>query len=70
MSIFGPENKKHFVLAIILLAAVANARLRVELGIDALEQNNHGALSGKHSELVTNQSRVDSHSNKTQVLPN
>jgi uncharacterized protein YbbC (DUF1343 family) len=70
MSIFGTENKKHFVLAIILLAAAANARPSVELGIDVLEQNSYVLLHGKRVGLITNQTGVDSHRNKNRILLN
>jgi len=68
MSIFGPENKKHFALAIIFLVGAANARATVELGIDVLEQSNYAMLRGKRVGLITNQTSIDSHGNRTRVL--
>src|SRR6266705_6926431 len=68
MSIFGPENKKHFALSIIFLVGAANACAAVELGIDVLEQSNYSMLRGKRVGLITNQTSIDSHGNRTRVL--
>lgn len=40
----------------------------IQLGIDVLEQKNYALLRGKRVGLVTNQTSIDSHGNKTRVL--
>ncbi len=55
-------------IAAVFLAVTLRSNAAVQLGIDSLEQNNYALLRGKRVGLVTNQTGVDSHGNKTRVL--
>jgi len=61
-------NKREIACAIALLAISSTSNAAVELGIDVLERNNYALLRGKRVGLVTNQTSVDSHGDKTRVL--
>lgn len=63
----APRGSK-VAIAAAFLAVTSIINAAVELGIDVLEQNNYALLRGKRVGLVTNQTSVDSRSNKTRVL--
>jgi uncharacterized protein YbbC (DUF1343 family) len=62
-----PRGSK-VAIAAAFLAVASTSDAAVQLGIDVLEQNNYALLRGKRVGLVTNQTGVDSHGNKTRVL--
>jgi uncharacterized protein YbbC (DUF1343 family) len=55
-------------IAAAFLAVTSTISAAVELGIDVLEQSNYALLRGKRVGLVTNQTSIDSRSNKTRAL--
>jgi len=64
----GRSNKRQIAIAIAFLAIASRIDAAVELGIDVLEQSNYAMLHGKRVGLVTNQTSIDSHGNRTRVL--
>ncbi len=64
----GRGNKRQIAVAIAFLAIASTINAAVELGIDVLEQSNYATLHGKRVGLITNQTSIDSHSNRTRVL--
>jgi uncharacterized protein YbbC (DUF1343 family) len=61
-------NKKSVTLALVFFALCASVTGAVDLGIDVLGQNNYAVLRGKRVGLITNQTSVDSHGNRTRAL--
>ncbi|PYL40853.1 MAG: hypothetical protein DMF34_00105 [Verrucomicrobia bacterium] len=61
-------NKRQIAVAIAFLAVASTIDAAVELGIDVLEQSNYAILHGKRVGLITNQTSIDSHGNRTRVL--
>ncbi len=64
----GRGNKRQIAVAIAFLAVASTIDAAVELGIDVLEQSNYAILHGKRVGLITNQTSIDSHGNRTRVL--
>ena len=64
----GRGNKRQIGVAIAFLAVASTIDAAVELGIDVLEQSNYAILHGKRVGLITNQTSIDSHGNRTRVL--
>ncbi len=64
----GRGNKRQIAVAIAFLAIASTIDAAVELGIDVLEQSNYAILHGKRVGLITNQTSIDSHGNRTRVL--
>ena len=64
----GRGNKRQIGVAIAFLAVASTIDAAVELGIDVLEQSNYATLHGKRVGLITNQTSIDSHGNRTRVL--
>ena len=64
----GRGNKRQIAVAIAFLAVASTIDAAVELGIDVLEQSNYAILHEKSVGLITNQTSIDSHGNRTRVL--
>ncbi len=64
----GRGNKRQIAVAIASLAIASTIDAAVELGVDVLEQSNYAILHGKRVGLITNQTSIDSHGNRTRVL--
>jgi len=64
----GRGNKRQIAVAIAFLAVASTIDAAVELGIDVLKQSNYAMLRGKRVGLITNQTSIDSHGNRTRVL--
>ncbi len=64
----GRGNKRQIAVAIAFLAIASTIDAAVELGVDVLEQSNYAILHGKRVGLITNQTSIDSHGNRTRVL--
>jgi uncharacterized protein YbbC (DUF1343 family) len=64
----GRGNKRQIAVAIAFLAIASTLDAAVELGIDVLEQSNYAMLRGKRVGLITNQTSIDSHGNRTRLL--
>jgi uncharacterized protein YbbC (DUF1343 family) len=61
-------NKRRIAFIIAFLTIVSTIHAAVELGIDVLEQSNYAVLRSKRVGLITNQTSIDSHGNRTRVL--
>src|SRR2546430_17181065 len=62
------SNKRQIACAVAFLAISCTTNGAVQLGIDVLEQSDYAILRGKRVGLITSQTWVDSHGNRTRLL--